>query len=333
MSLWVGYPRSYTSGRPRPVQYVTLHYTAGSEGPTSAENGAAYDKVRQDGTSTHYFTDSEGPPLQEVPEGDRAHAALYHGNQIGIHIEICGTRQTRAQWLDPVSLATLKTTAALVAEICDRQGFPKRRLSTAETRAAWYNPAGSRPKGINDHNAITLAYPEDGGTHNDVGVEFPWDVFMDLVLGGTPAPAGGDGSMLCTYGDNAANGKQNIVASLQFRLIALGHLPAGSADGWYGDNTANALAASGATAGGLANGRNFGPVEYANLEKIEAQRFGGGAGTPGPVGPPGPQGVAGAAGPAGPAGVPGPPGPQGPKGEDGLGVGDTVTLVGTITDA
>ena len=52
---WVGPPRSYTKGRARQLRYVTLHYTAGSEGPTSAENGAAYDKARTDGTSCHLF--------------------------------------------------------------------------------------------------------------------------------------------------------------------------------------------------------------------------------------------------------------------------------------
>ncbi len=183
-SIWAGYPRSYTPGRSRPVQFVTLHYTAGSEGPTSAEAGVAYDKVRTDGTSAHYYTDSQGLALQEVPDGDRAHTALYHGNQIGIHIEICGTRQTRAQWLDPVSLATLQTTAALVRDLCLRHGLPMVRLSTAQTRAAWYAASGSRPKGINDHNACTLAFPEDGGSHTDVGPEFPWDVFMQLVSNG-----------------------------------------------------------------------------------------------------------------------------------------------------
>ena len=182
-AVWVGSPRSYTQGRARPVQYVTLHYTAGSEGPQSAENGAAYDKTRTDGTSTHYFTDSSGPPLQEVSDGDRSHAARYHGNEIGIHIEICGTKQTRAQWLDPVSMATLETTAKLVYDLCIKHGFPLKRLTVDETRAAYYNASGKRPKGINDHNACTKAYPEDDGDHTDVGSDFPWDVFMDMVEG------------------------------------------------------------------------------------------------------------------------------------------------------
>lgn len=179
--LWVGYPKSYTEGRRRPIQFVTLHYTAGSEGPMSAEGGAAYDKRRTDGTSTHYFTDSQGPALQEVPDGDRAHTARRHGNEIGIHIEICGTKQTRNQWLDPVSSATLKTTAALVADLCKRHGLPVKRLTTAETRAAYYAAEGKRPKGINDHYACTYAFPEDNGDHEDVGPAFPWDVFLVWV--------------------------------------------------------------------------------------------------------------------------------------------------------
>lgn len=177
--LWVGYPASWTAGRRRKPQVVILHYTAGSEGPTSAEDGAAYDKRRTDGTSTHFFTDSAGPALQEVPDGDRAHTTRFHGNEIGISIEICGTVQTRSQWLDPVSLATLRTTAGLVAILLTRHGLAFRRLTTAEVRRAYYNDPSIT--GIADHNAFTLAFPEDGGTHTDVGAAFPWDVFMGMV--------------------------------------------------------------------------------------------------------------------------------------------------------
>ena len=186
VSIWVGYPRSYTPGRNRPPQYVVMHGTAGNEGPTSAENGAQYDKTRTDETSTHYFTDSAGPALQEVPEGDRAHTALFHGNEIGIQIEVCGLPQTREQWLDPASYATLVTTAALARDICIRNGFEMRLLSVAETRAAYYNAPGSRPTGITEHARVTQAYPEDNGDHMDLWDGFPWDVFMDLVVGETP---------------------------------------------------------------------------------------------------------------------------------------------------
>jgi len=187
---WAGPPRSFTEGRERQLRYVTLHYTAGSEGPTSAEAGAAYDKTRTDGTSCHYFTDSLGPAVQEVHDEDTSHSALYRGNVLGIHIEICGTAQTRAQWLDTTSRATLRTTAELVAYLLKKHGLPNKRLSVAETRAAWYAPAAerSRYEGYNDHGTITRAYPEDGGTHTDLGAGFPWDVFSAMITEAMEAP-------------------------------------------------------------------------------------------------------------------------------------------------
>lgn len=180
-AIWAGYPNSYTEGRNRKPQYVVLHYTAGHEGPTDAENGVEYDKKRTDGVSTHYFTDSAGPALQEVPEGDRAHAARHYGNEIGIQIEVCGTKQTRSQWLDPTSMATLETTAWLVADICKRNGFPVKLLTVDETRAAYFASSGHRPFGITDHGRVTEAYPEDNGDHTDMGTDFPWDIFLDMV--------------------------------------------------------------------------------------------------------------------------------------------------------
>lgn len=185
VAIWVGYPRSWTAGRIRPPQFVVMHYTAGSEGPTSAENGAEYDKNRFDGTSTHYFVDSQGPALQEVPDGDRSHAARFHGNEIGIQVELCGTVQTRAQWLDPVSYATLVMAAALTREICDRHRFDLRLLTVEETRQAYYGK-DYRPTGVTDHGRVTAAFPEDNGDHTDVGDGFPWDVFMGLVVGEPP---------------------------------------------------------------------------------------------------------------------------------------------------
>jgi N-acetylmuramoyl-L-alanine amidase len=180
IATWVGYPRSYSKGRNRPVQYVVIHYTAGSEGPTSAEAGAAYDKVRTDGTSCHTFADSNSV-VREVPDIDRAHAARHHGNEIGLQLEICGTAQTRAQWLDATSTATLRLAAMQTAEWCRDHALPVRRLTVAQTRAAYYNAAGNRPKGIVGHVDCTQAYPEDGGTHTDPGKDFPWDLFLAAV--------------------------------------------------------------------------------------------------------------------------------------------------------
>lgn len=226
-ALWVGYPKSYTKGRTRKPQLIVLHYTAGAEGPSSAENGAAYDKRRTDGTSTHYFTDSLGPALQEVPVGDRAHAARYHGNEMGIQIEICGTLQSRAQWLDAVSAPTLDTTAWLVADLIKSQGIKFQRLTTAQVKAGWANKNIS---GICDHGNITQAFPEDQGDHMDVGSAFPWDVFMPSVaryLGGGEVMA-----KLVQINDGPAGNGAVYGTSGTARMGFGGADPWGSAQAW-----------------------------------------------------------------------------------------------------
>jgi N-acetyl-anhydromuramyl-L-alanine amidase AmpD len=181
MATWAGYPASYTKGRNRPIQYVVIHSTEGSEGTQSAEAGVAYDKRRTDGTSTHLFVDTD-TALREVPDADRAHHGRFHGNEIGIGIELCGRAgQTDAQWHDASSLPMLKLAAKEVAAICRAHALPVRRLSVAQVRAAYYAPASARPKGICGHIDLTRAYPEDDGSHTDPGPSFPWTEFLAMV--------------------------------------------------------------------------------------------------------------------------------------------------------
>lgn len=173
-------PKAWGSGRDgKAVRYIVVHYTAGSEGPNSAEDGAAYDQRRTDGTSTHYHVDSNSV-VQCVLTWDRANACFHKGNRLGIQYELAGTLQSRAQWLDPVSDATITNAARQMARDAKKYGIPVRRLSTSETRAAWYSyPNG--PKGFVGHVDVTNAYPEDGGDHTDPGPEFPWDVLLSRV--------------------------------------------------------------------------------------------------------------------------------------------------------
>lgn len=176
---WVP-PRAFGKGRDgKAVRLVVIHYTAGSERATSAEDGAAYDQRRTDGTSSHYYVDSNSI-VQCVRTTDRANTARHRGNRLGIQYELCGTAQSRAQWLDAASSATLRLAARQVARDCRKYGIPVRRLSVADTRRAWTEfPNG--PRGIVGHVDCTEAYPEDGGDHTDPGAGFPWDVFLDLV--------------------------------------------------------------------------------------------------------------------------------------------------------
>lgn len=169
---WVGLPASYSVGRPAgSPRLIVIHYTAGSEGPTAAEDGAAYDKRRTDGTSTHFFTDSNSI-VQEVDTGDRAHAALYNGNMYGVQIEQCGTAQSRAQWLDAASRPMITNTARVCAWLMAYYNIPLTRLVDSQVRGG---------RGLCGHGDITRGFWEDGGTHTDPGAEYPWDVlFSDI---------------------------------------------------------------------------------------------------------------------------------------------------------
>ncbi len=164
-------PRAFGRGRDgNHVQYIVVHYTAGSERSTSAEDGAVYDQRRHDSVSTHYFVDSNSV-VQCVLTTDRANAAYHVGNRRGIQYELCGTQQTRAQWLDPASDATLTNAARQMARDAKRYGLPVRRLTVAEMRAG--------QRGFCGHVDVTHAYGL--GDHTDPGPEFPWDVLLSRV--------------------------------------------------------------------------------------------------------------------------------------------------------
>lgn len=178
---WVGPPRSYSQGRNRPLQGVALHCTEGSEGTASAESGAAYDKRRTDGTSTHEFADAD-TALAEVRPADRSHALRFHGNEIFYSIEICARAgQSLSQWSDETSRATLDIVSQRLAAIWLEQGWPLDRLvrlTVAQTRAAYYAPAGQRPIGVVGHVDVSKAFPEDQGDHWDPGPNFPWGAVL-----------------------------------------------------------------------------------------------------------------------------------------------------------
>jgi len=173
---WVT-PKSYTKGRKSgQPSVIFIHTTEGSEGRTSAEDGAAYDARRTDGTSTHFFVD-EDTVVQCVLTTDEAHAARTHGNDVGIQIEECGKAgQTRAQWSDKASAGTIENTAKLCVAIRKKYGasrFPLVNLTPSQLRAGQH--------GFAEHKDATLAWPEDGGDHTDPGPNYPWDQLFSRI--------------------------------------------------------------------------------------------------------------------------------------------------------
>lgn len=165
---WVE-PKSWTNANRGSVQLVVIHTTEGSAHDTSAEDGAAYDARRTDGTSTHYFHDSNST-IQCVLTADMAHTARGQGNRRGIHHELC-TRAGKAKWLDEYHDAMLRRAAKQVARDCRKWGIPARKLSVRQV--------SNGDKGICGHYDITLAFGQS--THTDPGVNFPWDRFIAMV--------------------------------------------------------------------------------------------------------------------------------------------------------
>ncbi len=166
-------PASWTDANRTSVQLIVIHTTEGSEGPSSAEDGAAYDQRRTDGTSCHFFCDSDST-IQCVRTADIAHAARTQGNRRGIQYELCGRAgQGTAGWADAASQGTLRQAARQCARDAKRWGIPVRHLSVAQVAAG--------EKGFSGHCDITRAFPQDNGTHTDPGPDFPWSLFLDMV--------------------------------------------------------------------------------------------------------------------------------------------------------
>lgn len=160
------------TGRPIDPRVIVIHTTEGHEKTNSARNTAAWFRNPLAKVSAHFAIDA-GEIIQCV---DPVNIAWHAGkaNPFAIGIEICGTaKQSAAQWLDDWSVATLKRTAQLCAELCLTYGIEVRKLSDAELLA---NYNGQHVPGICGHDDVSRVL---GGTHWDPGPNFPW---LDFAL-------------------------------------------------------------------------------------------------------------------------------------------------------
>lgn len=185
--------RTVTNGRY--ARLVVLHTMETDEHSSVAENiGNGWFTNPSAGASAHYNVDNDSI-VQGVPEKDMAWAAP-GANEDGIQIEQAGrASQTTDQWLDPYSVALLRNSAALVADICARNGIPPRKLTDAQLAAGW--------AGVVDHGQVSRVYRRSD--HWDVGPGFPWGTFMDMVSsytnGGSPATIEKDWFDMATRAD------------------------------------------------------------------------------------------------------------------------------------
>jgi N-acetyl-anhydromuramyl-L-alanine amidase AmpD len=169
---WVP-PKSWTDANRTAVQLVVIHTTEGSAHAQSAEDGAAYNQRRTDGTSAHYFHDSDST-VHCVRTADQAHTARRQGNRRGIHHELCGRAGwSEATWQGDYQQAMLRRAAKQCARDARKWNIPVRHLTVAQVAAG--------EKGFCGHWDITRAFPQDAGTHTDPGQAFPWSQFLGLV--------------------------------------------------------------------------------------------------------------------------------------------------------
>lgn len=222
---WVGAPAHWAEGRSRAIQYVVVHQTQGSEGVSSAEDGADYDKRRPDSVSCHIFVDTNSA-VREVRDQDTAFSAYTKGNALGIHVELCHL----GAWslAEPNDAATFDNAAQVVAQLCLAHAIPAVHLTVAQVRAAWYGP--SKPKGICGHYDVTRAYPEDGGDHTDPDISggkptgFNWAEFIHRVagyMGGAPAlPDRQESTMRYTFDASFTDRPAELVSPGGYVIVA-----------------------------------------------------------------------------------------------------------------
>ncbi|WP_449063975.1 peptidoglycan recognition protein family protein [Planomonospora algeriensis] len=236
--------RWYHRGRIKPIRLIVMHSMEAPEKPTTAENVANWFATSSPKTSTHVCVDNNSI-VRCVDDGDTAWCAP-NANADGLHIELTGyARQSRAEWLDAFSLATLRNAAKVAAAWVTKYNIPIRHLTPSEVRAG--------RKGFCAHVDVTKAYPGTG-SHTDPGKGFPWDRFFALVreeLDGKPAkPVAWSRPLVYVKGKPYMKGAD--VEAWQARLDGLGYDV--DVDGLYGPGSTAATKKFQAAAGLLVTG-------------------------------------------------------------------------------
>jgi len=166
-------PANYSRAHREP-KLIVLHATCGGEGKRAGENAAAEIAVplaRGKRKSWHYVVDAAAC-TRCVPDLLTAWHAGPHANARSIGIELCGRAdQTRAQWLDVASRATLSIAARLVADLCREYHLPILVVDPAGLRAGRH--------GITTHAFVSEAWRESN--HTDPGPGFPLVEFVAAV--------------------------------------------------------------------------------------------------------------------------------------------------------
>jgi len=164
----------YHQGRAGQTSVIVVHCTDGLEsgsGDTAKNVQDMFAHNTRD-ASTHLVA-NQIHTLRSVHDWDTAWAVVYF-NAIGLHLELVGlSNQTKDQWLDPISKATLLNGAKAVADWSLRYNVPVNRFLTVPELQA------DAPHGLTTHVDCDHAKPSTG--HTDPGINFPRDIFLGMV--------------------------------------------------------------------------------------------------------------------------------------------------------
>lgn len=214
--------RNYTPTNGRQIDLIVIHDMEAPEAQDTAENVANwFAGPNAPRASAHWCFDPDSA-VRCVEDKDVAwHAPGANSNGLGY--EHSGyAAQTRGEWLDDASMATLRISAAQAAEDCRKYALPD----------AFVDAEGllRGERGITTHLEVTRAYHK--GTHWDPGYEFPMDVYLQLV-----GEAGGQGQSNpanppVAQDDHVLREGDSGPAVEEWQAILIGaNLPVGSADG------------------------------------------------------------------------------------------------------
>jgi hypothetical protein len=148
------------------------------EGPRTAENCARYFAGPLAAGSTQVVVDEDSAVrcVLDTEKAAGAKGAPYRSrtvNDWALQVEHAGyARQSRAEWLDASSTATMEQGARVFADWCDLYVIPPYRLTDDELRAGMHGLVG--------HADVSRALRVPHG-HTDPGTGFPWDVYLEMV--------------------------------------------------------------------------------------------------------------------------------------------------------
>lgn len=163
VTLWCG---DHSSRGGADIDCFVVHT---AEGATSARALGLYFQGTSRDVSSHDGIGQDGQLGRYVPE-NRAAWTAGKVNHRAYQVELCGfAKWDRETWLRyPAMLDTL---ARLMADVCPRHGIKIKRGTIRGLQ--------NRDPAVYDHDDVSKAL---GGTHWDVGNNFPWDIVIPAAL-------------------------------------------------------------------------------------------------------------------------------------------------------